>query len=83
VVLPSAVLDRHGPQGKLPAALAGLDTCPVLFVHDEIVLEVAEADADEAKQRLVDAMTEANVEADARKASRTSQHSSLPKPARR
>jgi len=79
VVLPSAVLDRHGPQGKLPEALAGFGACSVLFVHDEIVIEVAEAEAETAKQRLVDAMTEAN----ARKASRTSQHSSLPKPARR
>jgi DNA polymerase I-like protein with 3'-5' exonuclease and polymerase domains len=34
----------------------------VLFVHDEIVLEVAEADADEAKQRLKMVMTEAFVE---------------------
>jgi DNA polymerase-1 len=42
----------HVALGKLPAALAGLDACPVLFVHDEIVLEVADKDADEAGRRL-------------------------------
>jgi DNA polymerase I-like protein with 3'-5' exonuclease and polymerase domains len=47
------------PRGS---SLAQVRACPVLFVHDEIVIEVAETDADEAKQRLVAAMTEAFVE---------------------
>ena len=52
----------HVALGKLPAAIADLDACPVLFVHDEIVLEVAEADADEAGRRLSRVMTDAFVE---------------------
>jgi DNA polymerase I len=52
----------HVALGKLLAALAGLDACPVLFVHDEIILEVAEADAEEAARRLEMVMTEAFVE---------------------
>jgi DNA polymerase-1 len=52
----------HVALGKLPNALAGLDACPVLFVHDEIVLEVAETDADQAGRRLACVMTEAFVE---------------------
>ena len=47
--------------GKLPAALAGLDACPVLFVHDEIVLEVAQRDTEEARRRPEVVMTEAFV----------------------
>ena len=52
----------HVVLGKLPAALTGLDACPVLFVHDEIVLEVAESEADEAGRRLAGVMTEAFIE---------------------
>jgi DNA polymerase-1 len=52
----------HVVLGKLPSALTGLDACPVLFVHDEIVLEVAESDADEAGRRLAGVMTEAFIE---------------------
>ena len=52
----------HVVLGKLPAALTGLDACPVLFVHDEIVLEVAESEADEAGRRLASVMTEAFIE---------------------
>ena len=37
-------------------ALEGLDADPILVVHDEIVLECAEADAEAAKVRLAEAM---------------------------
>ena len=37
-------------------ALEGLDAEPILVVHDEIVLECAEADAEAAKERLTEAM---------------------------
>jgi DNA polymerase I-like protein with 3'-5' exonuclease and polymerase domains len=48
----------------LDAALrgAGIDGGPVLFVHDEIVVEVPEADAEHARTIVVDAMTRAFAE---------------------
>ena len=49
----------HLALGKLPPAISDLDACPALFVHDEVVLEVAEADAEEAGRRLSRVMTEA------------------------
>jgi DNA polymerase-1 len=42
--------------GRLPGLLAGLDARLVNVVHDEIVLEVSEHDASEAKARLEEAM---------------------------
>jgi DNA polymerase-1 len=48
--------------GKLLPALAGLDATPVLCVHDELLLEVAERDAEEASRRLAALMLEAFVE---------------------
>ena len=47
---------------KAAAALAGLDAELILQVHDELVLEVAETDADAARGRLVEAMREAWLE---------------------
>jgi DNA polymerase I-like protein with 3'-5' exonuclease and polymerase domains len=41
---------------QLPKAMAGLDAQLIHHVHDEIVLEVAEADSDRAKIGLVQAM---------------------------
>jgi DNA polymerase-1 len=41
---------------------AGIDGGPVLFVHDEIVVEVPEADAERARTIVVDAMTRAFAE---------------------
>ena len=41
----------------LPKALAGLDAKPIIHVHDEIVLEVADRDVPAAKRALQDAMT--------------------------
>ena len=43
----------------LPGKLEGLDARIILSVHDEILLEVAEGDVDEAASRLTGAMTEA------------------------
>jgi DNA polymerase-1 len=37
----------------------GIDGGPILWMHDEIVLEVPEADAERAKELLERAMTEA------------------------
>ncbi|MFO8239949.1 MAG: DNA polymerase [Dissulfuribacterales bacterium] len=42
--------------GSLPAALADLDAKIILSVHDEIILEVAEKDAEAAGKVLVDCM---------------------------
>jgi DNA polymerase I len=44
---------------RLPAALAGLDAHPVIIIHDEIILDVSDADAEEAKIRLANVMAEA------------------------
>jgi len=41
---------------EIDTALEGLDAEPILVVHDEIVLECAEADAEAAKERLEAAM---------------------------
>ena len=41
---------------EIDTALEGLDADPILVVHDEIVLECAEADAEAAKVRLAEAM---------------------------
>jgi len=41
---------------EIDGALEGLDAKPILVVHDEIVLECAEADAEVAKDRLTEAM---------------------------
>jgi len=41
---------------EIDMALEGLDAEPILVVHDEIVLECAEADAEAAKERLTEAM---------------------------
>ena len=43
----------------LPEALADLDAAPALCVHDEIILSVAEADAEEAARLLERVMAEA------------------------
>jgi DNA polymerase I-like protein with 3'-5' exonuclease and polymerase domains len=47
---------------KAAAALEGLDAAIILQVHDELVLEVAEGDAEAARDRLVEAMTAAWLE---------------------
>jgi DNA polymerase I-like protein with 3'-5' exonuclease and polymerase domains len=39
--------------------LAGLDAHPVIIIHDEIILDVSEADAEEAKAQLSDVMAAA------------------------
>ena len=44
---------------KLPAALSGLDCRVVHHVHDEIILECAETEVDQAKAALQQAMTSA------------------------
>jgi DNA polymerase-1 len=44
---------------KLPAALSGLDCRVVHHVHDEIILECAETDVEQAKSALQDSMTSA------------------------
>ena len=43
----------------LPEAITDLDAAPALCVHDEIILSVAEADAEEAARRLERVMAEA------------------------
>jgi DNA polymerase-1 len=43
----------------LPAALKGLDAFPVALIHDEILLEAAEADAVPVSEALEQAMTDA------------------------
>ena len=43
----------------LPEAIIDLDVAPALCVHDEIILSVAEADAEEAARRLERVMAEA------------------------
>ena len=43
----------------LPAALAELDAHPVIIIHDEIILDVIEADAEAAATRLAAVMAEA------------------------
>jgi DNA polymerase I-like protein with 3'-5' exonuclease and polymerase domains len=47
---------------KLPAALADLDAAPVITVHDEIVLEAREDEAEEAARRLEEVMREGMLE---------------------
>jgi DNA polymerase I-like protein with 3'-5' exonuclease and polymerase domains len=46
----------------LDRALVGLDAQLILSVHDELVIEAAEDDAEEAKQRLAGTMTRAFTE---------------------
>jgi len=48
--------------GRLPLVLDGLDAVPVLVVHDELVLEVAREEAEEASHRLAKLMREAFLE---------------------
>jgi DNA polymerase-1 len=47
---------------KLPAALADLDAAPVIAVHDEIVLEAREDQAEEAGRRLEAVMRDGMLE---------------------
>ncbi|MCC2662393.1 MAG: polymerase family protein with 3-5-exonuclease and polymerase domain [Geminicoccaceae bacterium] len=47
---------------KAAAALEGIDATIILQVHDELVVEAAEQDAPTARDRLVEAMTEAFLE---------------------
>ncbi|MBO4318711.1 MAG: hypothetical protein J5855_10650, partial [Mailhella sp.] len=45
--------------GKLPKLLVGLDAVIVNCVHDEVLVEASEADAEKAAEALAEAMTEA------------------------
>jgi DNA polymerase I-like protein with 3'-5' exonuclease and polymerase domains len=47
---------------KAASMLEGIDATIILQVHDELVVEAAEQDAPTARDRLVEAMTEAFLE---------------------